>query len=198
MLRTDLRLAFGRFLMSALFACALAFAAPAAVAQEPNLNQQQPVTNGEAATQQTAAAQTPAAEKTASAKPAAPATAAAPEPLFREYKGVRVGLSAEEVRAKLGKPAEKSDEMDFFVFSDRERARVHYDKDGKAHAVIVTYIGENSGAPAPAAILGTEIEAKPDGSMYRMVTYPQAGYWLAYSRVPGESPMVIITMQKTR
>ncbi|HEV2705817.1 MAG TPA: hypothetical protein VGV59_07815 [Pyrinomonadaceae bacterium] len=117
------------------------------------------------------------------------------EPLLREYKGVTLGISAADARAKLGKPAEKSDEMDFFVFSERERARVYY-RDGKVHAIITTYIGKDSGAPLPTAVLGTNIEAKPDGSLYKMVTYPQAGYWVAYSHVPGDSPMVIVTMQK--
>ena len=126
-------------------------------------------------------------------EPAAPKAA---EPLYREYRGVTLGMSADEVRAKLGGPQEKSDEMDFFVFNDRERARVYY-KDGKASAVIATYIGRDAGAPAPAAVLGAEIEAKPDGSMYQMTPYPQAGYWVAYSRTSGEQPMVIITMQKS-
>ncbi len=29
-----------------------------------------------------------------------------------------------------------------------------------------------------------------------MTHYPQAGYWVAYSRTPGDSPLVMITMQK--
>ena len=125
-----------------------------------------------------------------------PAPAKPAEPLYREYRGVTLGMSASDVRAKLGKPEEKSDEMDFFVFNERERARVYY-KDGKASAVIATYIGKDASAPAPAAVLGAEIEAKPDGSMYLMTPYPQAGYWVAYSRTPGDSPMVMITMQKS-
>jgi hypothetical protein len=126
-------------------------------------------------------------------QPAAPKPA---EPLYREYRGVTLGMSADEVRAKLGKPSEKSDDMDFFVFNERERARVYY-KGGKASAVIATYIGRDAGAPAPAAVLGAEIEAKPDGSMYQMTPYPQAGYWVAYSRTPGDAPMIMITMQKS-
>ena len=47
------------------------------------------------------------------------------------------------------------------------------------------------------AVIGTDIEARPDGSLYQMKTYPQAGYWVAYSRTAGDSPMVMITMQKT-
>jgi hypothetical protein len=133
-------------------------------------------------------------QQAATAQPvAAPAAAA---PLYREYRGVTLGMSAADVRAKLGKPQEKSDVMDFYVFSDRERARVYY-TDGKATAVIATYIGEDAQAPTPAAVLGSDIEAKADGSMYKMTPYREAGYWVAYSRTPGDAPMVIITMQKT-
>jgi hypothetical protein len=147
-------------------------------------------------------AQTPPAAQAARAdatvgKTTTPADVAVPAaPLYSEYRGVKLGMTAAEVRAKLGKAEEQSDEMDFFVFNERERARVYY-KDGKASAVIATYIGRDAQAPAPAAVLGTEIEAKADGSMYKMTPYPQAGYWVAYSRTAGDSPMVIITMQKT-
>jgi hypothetical protein len=120
---------------------------------------------------------------------------AAVEPLLREYKGVTLGMSAGDVRAKLGEPEEKGEAMDFFVFSEQERARVYY-REGSANAIIATYIGKSSGTPTPLAVLGTEIEAKPDGSLYKMVQYPQAGYWVAYSLIPGDSPMVMITMQK--
>ena len=145
----------------------------------------QPTTAQTATTQ---AATTPTGETVAAKSAAAP--------LYSEYRGVKLGMSPAEVRAKLGKPQEKLDDMDFFVFNDRERARVYY-TGGKASDVIATYIGKDAGAPAPAAVLGSEIEAKPDGSMYQMTPYKQAGYWVAYSRTPGDSPMVIITMQKT-
>lgn len=121
---------------------------------------------------------------------------AATEPLLREYKGVTLGLSTKDARAKLGKSAEKSEAMDFYVFSERERARVYY-QNGKVSAIIATYIGKDGGAPTPASVLGADIEAKPDGSLYKLVAYPRSGYWVAYSRTAGDSPMVMITMQKT-
>ena len=69
-------------------------------------------------------------------------------PLYKEYKGVRLGMSADEVRQKLGRPKEAGKEQDFFVFSDNERARVYYDSAHKATAVISTFIGKASNAPA--------------------------------------------------
>ncbi|HYG81412.1 MAG TPA: hypothetical protein VD861_13535 [Pyrinomonadaceae bacterium] len=137
----------------------------------------------------TAQAAQGAEAKSASATPA-------DAPVFKDYRGVSVGMSADAVRQKLGQPEEKFDDMDIFVFSDKERARVFYDKDKKARAVSVTYVGA-SAAPKPADVLGTEIESKQDGSMHKMVTYPEAGYWVSYSRTAGESPLVMITMQKT-
>ena len=164
--------------------------APTAAAQTAQARPSQVMTPAPAeatAKPETQAVPTPAGE--------AVAAKASPEPLYREYRGVALGMSADEVRDKLGKPREKSDAMDFYVFNDRERARVYY-TDGRATAVIATYIGKDAPAPAPAAVLGSEIEAKPDGSMYRMTPYPEAGYWVAYSRTPGDAPMTIITMQK--
>jgi hypothetical protein len=177
--------------------------APTAFSQDSSTaTQSQTQTQPQQATTPAATATQPAPAQTATTQaattPAGETVAAklAAAPLYGEYRGVKLGMSAAEVRAKLGKPEEKSDVMDFYTFSDRERARVYY-TDGKASAVIATYIGKDANAPAPAAVLGTEIEAKPDGSMYQMTPYKQAGYWVAYSRTPGEQPMVIITMQKT-
>jgi hypothetical protein len=184
-----------------------AFAQDATTATQPQAQTPQTQTQPQQATPpaatstQTTTPQTDPSARTATQVASTPAgetvaAKASPEPLYREYKGVALGMSAADVRAKLGKPKEKSDVMDFYEFSDHERARVYY-TDGKASAVIATYVGKDAGAPAPAAVLGAEIEAKPDGSMYQMTPYKQAGYWVAYSRTPGDSPLVIITMQKT-
>src|SRR3712207_96444 len=63
---------------------------------------------------------------------AAPVAAAADdEPPFKEYKGVRLGMSADEVRKKLGSPQDKSEQQDFYSFSDKEGAQVFYDAERK-------------------------------------------------------------------
>jgi hypothetical protein len=50
--------------------------------------------------------------------------AATQQPLYSDYKGVRIGMTAAEARAKLGLPALKEDDQDFYVFSDKETAQL--------------------------------------------------------------------------
>src|SRR5919198_996477 len=85
------------------------------------------------------------------------------EPPFHEYKGVHIGMTADEAR--------------------------------KLFAVSVTYLGGGS-VPVPKSVLGTDIEAKQDGSLYKLIRFPKAGYWVSYTRTSGDSPMTIIVMQK--
>jgi hypothetical protein len=175
MFTTSLRQDGVRLLLApALFAVALLCAPPSASAQDSGQ------TTGDAATPAATVATTPTQD----------------EPLYHDYKGVKLGMSADDVRKKLGRPKDAGKEQDFFVFSDRERARVYYDDKGKASAIIVTYIGKSSSAPTPEAILGAALDAKADGSMYRLVQYPKSGYWVAYSRTAGDEPLTMVTMQK--
>jgi hypothetical protein len=122
--------------------------------------------------------------------------AAAAEPGFHGYKGVSLGMSAAEARKKLGTPEEKSDEQDFYVVSDKESVQIYYDKAQMVEAISVNYVGESEAVPKPKAVLGTDLEAKPDGSMHKMIRFPKAGYWLSYSRTAGDSPLITITLKK--
>jgi hypothetical protein len=118
------------------------------------------------------------------------------QPLYRQYRGVQLGMTAEQVRQKLGAPKERADRQDFFAFSDAESAQVFYDPQQKVIAITVNYLGEQSGAPTPEQVFGTPAEVKADGSIYKMVRYTQAGYFVVYSRSAGDSPLVMVAMQK--
>lgn len=117
------------------------------------------------------------------------------EPPFHEYKGVRIGMSVEEARKALGNPTDKGDKQDFYSFDEKEACQVYYDDAHKVFAVSVTYVGGKS-APVPKSVIGSDIEAKQDGSLYKLVRFPKAGYWVSYTRTPGEDPMTIIAIQK--
>jgi hypothetical protein len=116
-------------------------------------------------------------------------------PVFADYRGVTIGMAADEVRSKLNN-VKKGDRQDFVSFSEHESAQIYYDDKGKVTAISIDYIGDISGAPTPEAVLGTTIEAKPDGSMYQLNRYSEAGYWVSYNRTAGAKPIVTITMQK--
>lgn len=117
-------------------------------------------------------------------------------PAFHELRGIQLGMAVDEVRKKLGDPKDKSDEQDFFVLSDSETAQVLYDKSRKVITISVDFMGIATSAPTAKQVFGSEIEAKPDGSVYRMVRYTKAGYWLSYNRTAGTSPLTTITLQK--
>jgi hypothetical protein len=117
-------------------------------------------------------------------------------PVFREYRGVQLGMTATEARQKLGNPKDKSDEQDFFVFSDNETAEVVYDKSQKVVTVSADFLSGAKDIPTPKLVFGADIEAKADGSMHKLVRYEKAGYWVSYSKTAGDSPLISVTMQK--
>src|SRR3712207_4326262 len=118
-----------------------------------------------------------------------------PPPPFHEYKGVRIGMAADEARKLLGNPTDKDDRQEVFAVSDDESCQVYYDAAKKVSAVSITYFSTKS-VPAPKSVLGEEPEAKADGSVYKLIRYPKAGYWVSYTRTSGDSPMTIIAIQK--
>jgi hypothetical protein len=121
--------------------------------------------------------------------------AKADKPLYLDYKGVQIDMSQEEVRKKLGAPKDKDDSQDFYLFSEQETAQVFY-RAKKVFAVSVSYMGAKASAPGPKAVIGTELEPAADGRIYKIVRYPEAGYWVSYSRISGDEPMITVTMQK--
>ena len=127
---------------------------------------------------------------------AAPA-AAEEEPTFHDYRGVQIGWLADDVRKKLGTPANKDDEQDFYVFNEKETCQIFYDKaTSKVTAISVDFTNGAREVITPQQVFGADIEAKPDGSKSKLVRYPKAGYWVSYSRTAGDSPIITVTIQK--
>ena len=129
-----------------------------------------------------AAAQTPSSGEEASAS-------------FNEYRGIQLGMFADDVRKKLGDPKDKGDEQDFYIFDETETAQIVYDKTHKVITISADF-QKATGTLTAKQVLGAEVEAKADGSMYKMVRYPKAGYWLSYNRTGGTPPLTTITLQK--
>ncbi len=120
------------------------------------------------------------------------------QPTFHEFRGVSIGMAADEARKKLGTPRDKSAEQDLYVFNDNEAVQVYYDKTGAVTAISVDFMSGANGVPSSKEVLGAEAEAKADGSIFKRVDYPKAGYWVSYSRTAGNDPTITITIQKIR
>ena len=117
-------------------------------------------------------------------------------PAFSDFRGVRIGMTADETRKKLGSPRDKSAEQDLYVYNDTQVVQVFYDKASAVTAISIDYMTGASGIPSAKDVLGAEANAKEDGSIYKLVRYPKAGYWVSYSRTAGNEPTITITMQK--
>jgi hypothetical protein len=144
---------------------------------------------------QTTSSKSTQEEVAAVTNPSASNAATTKVPVFAGYRGVTIGMTAEEVRSKLD-GIKEGDRQDFLVFSKSESAQIYYDDQGRVMAISIDYFGNNSNAPTPEAVLGVALEAKADGSMYRLNRYPDAGFWVSYNRTAGDKPIVTITMQK--
>lgn len=118
----------------------------------------------------------------------------AQQPVYREYRGIRLNMTMQEVRAKLGEGALKSDELDYFIFSTNETAQIAYNAEHKVKTISVDFAG-GVGAPDFMTVVGGALEARPDGSFYKMVEYAREGFWVSYNKSAGTVPTVTITIQ---
>ena len=113
-------------------------------------------------------------------------------PLYREYRGVRLGMTAAETRAKLGQPAMMSDEQDFYVISSNESVQIAYIAQ-KVATISTDYMG-GVGAPDYRSVVGEGLLERPDGSVFRMVMYDSERLWVSYNKSASVVPLVTITI----
>lgn len=118
------------------------------------------------------------------------------QPLYREYRGVRLGMTIAEARAKLGEPAMKSDEQDFYIFSATETAQIVYTE--QKVVTISTDYAAGTGAPAYKSVVGEDLQPRPDGSLFKMVRYDSERFWVSYHKSASAMPVVTITIGKMK
>lgn len=117
------------------------------------------------------------------------------QPELKDYRGVRIGMSGDEARRALGGSDAVQSKRDVFLISDNEMAQLFFEKDGTVKAISITYLPQSK-APDAIAILGVDVPANPDGRVYKLVRYPDAGYWVSYNRTTGDAPIVTVTIKK--
>ena len=118
-------------------------------------------------------------------------------PAMTEFRKVSIGLPADKVKELWGKA--KVEDKDGFLFelSDSETAQVRLGPDQKVTAIAITFTGSKN-APTLVEVFGEG--AKPDnsqnGTVYKMVRYPDAGYWVSYFAGSGDNAVTTLTIQK--
>jgi hypothetical protein len=116
------------------------------------------------------------------------------QPIFSEYRGIRLGMPAAEVRATLGEPSLKGDDQDYYVVSKNETVQIVYDAQYRTKVISIDYIG-GEGAPDPKTVVGGELETSPLG-LFKVVRSKELGLWVSYNRTAGPLVVVTITIQK--
>ena len=143
--------------------------------------------------------QTPEAntEQASYVKEASPTQAAASAPFLKEYRKASIGMTADTLRDAWGKPENEYSDGLFYELSESEMVQIALGPEKKITAIAITFI-KGKGAPSFAQVFGEGVtpENRENGSVYRMVRYPDAGYWVAYYAGPAEKADVSLTMQK--
>ena len=120
----------------------------------------------------------------------------AQQPFYREYRGVRLGMTATETRAKLGEPSMKSDDQDFYVFTANETTQIVYEN--QKVVTISTDYTNGVGAPNYKSVVGEGLLERPDGSLFRMVMYTPQRFWVSYNKSASVVPVVTVTIGTLR
>ncbi len=118
------------------------------------------------------------------------------KPVFTDYRGVSLGMSAANVREKLGKAEQSSDAEDNYEFSGDEYARILYDGNKAVRTISVTFDAKDEKTPKAEKVFGKDVPPAADGSVFKMERYEDEGFWISYVRTSGDDPVVIITLQK--
>ncbi|MGI9036092.1 MAG: hypothetical protein ACR2GD_08645 [Pyrinomonadaceae bacterium] len=118
-------------------------------------------------------------------------------PVMKDYRGVTIGMTAKEVKDKLGKAKIEDKTGFYYKFSDDEKAQIVLGKNKNVRIISIRYSSKNENAPKIQDVFGADATATPaaGGAIYKLVRYPAAGYLIVYSK-GGANGMTVVTMQK--
>jgi hypothetical protein len=112
---------------------------------------------------------------------------------MRDYRGVKLGMKAEEVRAAMGKAELSQPDKDRFVIKGDDRLTVYYDNG--AVKAIQLYIVDPQNAPAWADVVGdAEIIEMESGAKRARRDVAEEGFWVSmYQSKDGAMTTVTIS-----
>lgn len=120
-------------------------------------------------------------------------------PVITDLKGIKFGMTKDEVREKLGKPSTADKSSMVYTLSKIETAQIGLNSKGNVRTIALIFTNEDANTPKFSDVFGPDVpmETKKNGSVYKLVRYPSAGFWIAYSRsIIDKKPLTTITMRK--
>lgn len=119
-------------------------------------------------------------------------------PVLDGYKNVKIGMTSAQVVEKLGKPESEDAQGLYYSFGENETAQFILDSNKNVRTIVVMFMPEHPNPMKFEDVFGKDAAAEPaaDGKVYKLVRYPEAGYWIAYNRMAGEKAMITLTIQK--
>jgi hypothetical protein len=107
-------------------------------------------------------------------------TSAAPQLLkvMRDFRGVKLDIKSEEVRALMGKPQSSGKDQESFKIGGDNQLTVHYDND--VVRAIQLYFAESEDAPSWKDVVGdTEITEMANGAKTARVILSEEKFWVS-------------------
>jgi hypothetical protein len=121
-------------------------------------------------------AQTPATAEPQ--QPQQPQAALQTSPLMREYRGVKLGINRDAVKAAMGKTARSAADWDEFKLGGGDLMTVRYDNKD-AVKTIQLYFTDPAHAPKWTEVVGNaEIQEKSTGSKYARAENKEENFWV--------------------
>ena len=98
--------------------------------------------------------------------------------VLNEYKGVKLGMKRDAVKAALGEPETSSDTSDDFKLTGDDKMTVHYDN-GEVKAIQLAF-SDPKHAPAWKEVVGdAEVSELPNGAKTARKTIEAEKFWVS-------------------
>lgn len=121
---------------------------------------------------------------------------AAPVKVMREYKGVKLGLTREQVHAAMGKPANTSENTEDYNLTGEDTITVHYEK-GEVKAIQLAFLDPKN-APAWKDVVGdsAEVTQLDNGAKHARTMVSEEKFWVSiYQSKDGMTTRITISRQ---
>lgn len=119
----------------------------------------------------------------------------APAHSFTSVRDIELGMTVDQVKAKLGKPDVQDDTGLVFDLGKGDSVQIGLDPEKKVRTIAAIFAAESNAAPSFMDVFGTAPAS--DGDVYKLERYPDEGYWVSYSRtITADKPVTVVMIRK--